>query len=146
MTDDLVKRLREHVTDIRNFRGNVMTAWDLARSMTAKGNTGSLPRDIIESYLEGYAEDMQTAADRIEQLQDMIEVMQHELKELQWSLDCKDDLHKQDYDRMKKYADRIEQLEAALREIVDRAEHRMGHAVSDDVCVIARKALEGKDG
>jgi hypothetical protein len=43
-------------------------------------------------------------------------------------------------------ADRIEQLEAALREIVDRAEHRMGHAVSDDVCVIARKALEGKDG
>jgi hypothetical protein len=40
---------------------------------------------------------------------------------------------------------RIEKLEAALREIVDRAEHRMGHAVSDDVCVIARKALEGKD-
>lgn len=44
------------------------------------------------------------------------------------------------------YEVRIEKLEAALREIVDRAEHRMGHAVSDDVCVIARKALEGKDG
>ena len=41
--------------------------------------------------------------------------------------------------------DRIEKLEAALREIVDRAEHRMSHRVSDDVCAIARKALEGKD-
>lgn len=44
-----------------------------------------------------------------------------------------------------RFRDRIEKLEAALREIVERAEHRMGHAVSDDVCVIARKALEGKD-
>lgn len=69
MTNDLVKRLREHVTDIRNFHGNVMTAWDSARSMIANGNTGSLPRDIIESYLEGYAEDMQTAASCIEQLE-----------------------------------------------------------------------------
>ena len=49
-------------------------------------------------------------------------------------------------DRLEIAANRIEKLEAALREIVDRAEHRMGHAVSDDVCVIARKALEGKDG
>jgi len=50
-----------------------------------------------------------------------------------------------EYKIQKDAADRIEKLEAALREIVDRAEHRMGHAVSDDVCVIARKALEGKD-
>jgi hypothetical protein len=42
--------------------------------------------------------------------------------------------------------DRIEKLEAALREIIERAEYRMSHSVSDDTCLIARKALEGKDG
>jgi Na+/phosphate symporter len=57
--------------------------------------------------------------DRIEKLEDTIEVMQHQLKELQWSFDCKDDLHKQDYERMKKYLDRIEKLEAALRNIAE---------------------------
>jgi protein-arginine kinase activator protein McsA len=41
--------------------------------------------------------------------------------------------------------DRIEKLEAALREIIERAEYRMSHSVSDDICLIARKALEGKD-
>jgi hypothetical protein len=40
---------------------------------------------------------------------------------------------------------RIERLEAALREIIERAEYRMSHSVSDDTCLIARKALEGKD-
>lgn len=49
-------------------------------------------------------------------------------------------------DDVKPMRARIEKLEATLREIVDRAEHRMGHAVSDDVCAISRKALEGKDG
>jgi hypothetical protein len=39
-------------------------------------------------------------------------------------------------------ANRIEQLEAALREIIERAEHRMSHSVSDDTCLIARKALK----
>jgi hypothetical protein len=43
-------------------------------------------------------------------------------------------------------ADRIEKLEAALREIIERAEYRMSHSVSDDTCLIARKALDGKDG
>jgi len=42
-------------------------------------------------------------------------------------------------------ADRIERLDAALREIIERAEYRMSHSVSDDTCFIARKALEGKD-
>jgi hypothetical protein len=42
-------------------------------------------------------------------------------------------------------ADRIEKLEAALRAILDRAEYRMGHHVTDAVCAIAREALEGKD-
>ena len=40
---------------------------------------------------------------------------------------------------------RIEKLDAALREIIDRAEYRMGHHVTDAVCAIAREALEGKD-
>jgi hypothetical protein len=40
---------------------------------------------------------------------------------------------------------RIEKLEAALRGIIDRAEYRMGHHVTDAVCAIAREALEGKD-
>lgn len=38
--------------------------------------------------------------------------------------------------------DRIEKLEAALRDIIDRAEYRMGHHVTDAVCAIARNALE----
>ena len=42
-------------------------------------------------------------------------------------------------------ADRIEKLEAALRGIIDRAEYRMGHHVTDAVCAIAREALEGKE-
>jgi hypothetical protein len=42
-------------------------------------------------------------------------------------------------------ASRIEKLEAALRAIIDRAEFRMGHNVTDAVCALARKALEGKD-
>jgi regulator of sigma D len=46
---------------------------------------------------------------------------------------------------MDEAADRIEKLEAALREIIERAEYRMSHSVSDDTCLIARKALEGKD-
>ena len=40
---------------------------------------------------------------------------------------------------------RIEKLEAALIDIIDRAEYRMGHHVTDAVCAIARKALEEKD-
>ena len=36
----------------------------------------------------------------------------------------------------------IETLEAALRRIIDRAEYRMGHHVTDAVCAIAREALE----
>jgi hypothetical protein len=39
-------------------------------------------------------------------------------------------------------ADRIEKLETALRRIIDRAEYRMGHHVTDAVCAIARDALE----
>jgi hypothetical protein len=37
---------------------------------------------------------------------------------------------------------RIEKLEDALRRIIDRAEYRMGHHVTDAVCAIAREALE----
>ena len=40
---------------------------------------------------------------------------------------------------------RIEKLEAALRAIIDRAEYRMGHHVTDVVCALARKALEKKN-
>lgn len=39
-------------------------------------------------------------------------------------------------------ASRIEKLEAALRRIIDRAEYRLGHHVTDAVCAIAREALE----
>ena len=46
---------------------------------------------------------------------------------------------------LKPAASRIEKLEAALRAIIDRAEYRMGHYVTDAVCAIAREALEGKD-
>ena len=42
-------------------------------------------------------------------------------------------------------ADHIEKLEDALRRIIDRAEYRMGHHVTDAVCAIAKEALEGKD-
>ena len=42
-------------------------------------------------------------------------------------------------------ADHIEKLEAALRRIIDRAEYRMGHHVTDVVCAIAKEALEKKD-
>ena len=41
---------------------------------------------------------------------------------------------------------RIEKLEAALREIIDRAEFKNSEYVTDIVCRIARDALEGKDG
>ena len=41
-----------------------------------------------------------------------------------------------------KYIPRIEKLEAALRRIIDRADYRMGHHVTDVVCAIAREALE----
>ena len=41
--------------------------------------------------------------------------------------------------------ERIEKLETALRAIIDRAEFRMGHNVTDAVCALARKALEEKD-
>jgi hypothetical protein len=69
MSDDLAKRLRDNVADILDWNGKVMTAWDTVRAMIAKGDKGSLPRDIMESYLHGYAEDMKEAADRIEKLE-----------------------------------------------------------------------------
>lgn len=134
MSDDLVKRLREHVTDIFNFRGNVMTAWDMVRSMIAKGDKSSGPRDIIESYLAGYAEDMKEAADRIEQLEGRFDSMG---------------------DVTLRLAKRIEQLEAALREIakqkktnelvteydVEMADFEDGY----DMCIDrARAALAGE--
>jgi hypothetical protein len=40
---------------------------------------------------------------------------------------------------------RIEKLETALRRIIDRAEYRMGHHVTDAVCAIAREALGNKN-
>ena len=46
------------------------------------------------------------------------------------------------YNLYARSADRIEKLEAALRRIIDRAEYRMGHHVTDAVCAIAREALE----
>ena len=49
------------------------------------------------------------------------------------------------YELLEEAADRIEKLEAALRRIIDRAEYRMGHHVTDAVCAIAKEALEKKD-
>jgi hypothetical protein len=43
------------------------------------------------------------------------------------------------------FTTRIAALEEALRKIIDRAEYRMGHHVTDAVCAIAREALEWKD-
>jgi len=48
-------------------------------------------------------------------------------------------------EKMAKAANRIEKLEDALRRIIERAEYRMGHHVTDAVCAIAKEALEGKD-
>ena len=42
-------------------------------------------------------------------------------------------------------ADHIEKLEDALRRIIDRAEYRMGHHVTDAVCAIARETLGNKN-
>ena len=49
------------------------------------------------------------------------------------------------YELLEDAADHIEKLEAALRRIIDRAEYRMGHHVTDAVCAIAKEALEKKD-
>ena len=46
------------------------------------------------------------------------------------------------YDELDAAKERIEKLEAALRRIIDRAEYRLGHHVTDAVCAIAREALE----
>jgi hypothetical protein len=46
------------------------------------------------------------------------------------------------YDELNAAKERIEKLEAALRRIIDRAEYRMGHHVTDGVCAIARDALD----
>ena len=40
---------------------------------------------------------------------------------------------------------RIEELQAGLRAIIDRAEYRIGHHVTDAVCALAREALGGKN-
>ena len=47
-----------------------------------------------------------------------------------------------DYDTTVEAADRIEKLEAALREI---ALHPDPYLYNDEMAIIARKALEGKD-
>ena len=47
--------------------------------------------------------------------------------------------------RIAKYADRIKELEAALREIVEQ-ERQTAHPVVVHIIAIAREALEGKDG
>jgi len=46
---------------------------------------------------------------------------------------------------MHEAADYIEKLEAALQDIIKRAEFRNSEYVTDAVCKIARTALEGKD-
>ena len=133
MSDDLVKRLRDNVADIIDWNGKVMTAWDTVRVMIANGNKGSLPRDIMESYLFGYAEDMAEAADHIEQL---------EIEE------------KRSYRNLTHAMKNIEKLEAALRFYAEPWKYTDYHG--DDVQVpdfyseldfgeTARKALEGKD-
>ena len=49
-----------------------------------------------------------------------------------------------DADLVEEAADRIEKLEAALREIVEQ-EPKTAHPVVCHIIAIARKALEGKD-
>ena len=49
------------------------------------------------------------------------------------------------YEEIYAAKDRIEKLEAALRAIIDRAEYRIGHHVTDAVCALAREALGGKN-
>jgi len=48
-------------------------------------------------------------------------------------------------EKILKMTSRIEKLEAALRRVIERAEYRIGHHVTDAVCAIAREALEKKD-
>ena len=62
---DIVERLRAHKTDIWDWNGAAMTAWDGWRSAIAKGDKSSWPRDAFESLIGGYGEDMGDAADEI---------------------------------------------------------------------------------
>lgn len=55
----LVERLRE--TSSPEQHEVRMKAWDHARKLIAGGNTGSLPRDIIESHFDGLEEDIRDA-------------------------------------------------------------------------------------
>jgi len=149
MADNLVKRLQDNVADIVDWNGKVMTAWDTVRAMISNGNKGSLPRDIMESYLFGYAEDMAEAADHIEQLEieekrsyrNLTHAMKN-IEKLEAALQ-RANANVEEYER-KFYlgTDRIEKLEAALRTIYDCCDETGNCSV---VRRIVRKALEGKD-
>ena len=123
MSDDLVKRLRSRTVMVNYGHGDVRDIPD-EECEEAANYIEQLEDQLAQSQFIRWAARFEEQSDRIEKLEADLEVA-----------------------TMKRLLDsnRIEKLEAALREIVDRAEHRMGHAVSDDVCVIARKALEGKD-
>ena len=77
---------------------------------------------------------METAADRIEKLEALVEQLRDDNSSIMDSFD--EDFLRQD--------DRIEKLEAALQEIVEQ-EPKTAHPVVCHIIAIARKALEGKD-
>jgi len=68
--------------------------------------TDDLVKRLLDwsEYDEGKINDArEEAAYRIGQLQETVEVMQDQIRELQWNLECKDDLHQQDYERLRHY-------------------------------------------
>ena len=77
---------------------------------------------------------METAADRIEKLEALVEQLRDDNSSIMDSFD--EDFLRQD--------DRIEKLEAALQEIVEQ-EPKTAHPVVVHIVAIARKALEGKN-
>ena len=77
---------------------------------------------------------METAADRIEKLEALVEQLRDDNSSIMDSFD--EDFLRQD--------DRIERLEAAVRRIADLTE-RWEHDLISQVNEIARKALEGEN-
>jgi hypothetical protein len=86
----------------------------------------------IDGVIYVKLEDVKPMRDRIEKLEALVKRLRDDNSSLI------DDFDK---DFLRQEA-RIEKLEAALRRIIDRAEYRMGHHVTDAVCAIAREALE----
>ena len=55
-------------------RKEVMKSWDMIREYLQEGDFGSLPRDIFESIIDGYEEDLTQLRNENERLYEEIEL------------------------------------------------------------------------